>query len=176
MKRLASALTLSALVLTGATASAEDKEFNAKGTIEMGGSLGFESGEGRTIVDIKPTFGYFLASSFELLGGLTLEYAKEGEGIDATTGYGVRAGAGYFIPLASVYLGPQAMLEFGHNGPADKNQFLADAMLALKIPFGNAALIFVGAGYRYVKLFDVPAGGKDSSSTIVGEIGFSLFF
>lgn len=173
MKRLASLLAplaFASLMLAAAPASAEDKEFNAKGTVEIGGRLGFESGDGATIVEVQPTFGYFLASSFELLGGLRVNYNKI-EGADAVTDYGLFAGAGYFIPLASVYLGPQATVGFGHNGLADKSEMRADGTLALKIPFGNAALVFVGAGYRYVKVFDV-----GSRSTIAGDIGFSLFF
>lgn len=171
MKRLACVLALSTLALSSATAFAE-KEFNAKGTVELGGSLGFESGDGATIVSVKPQIGYFLASSFELISRLRVDYKKPGLiNPDGETSVGLDAGAGYFIPVAGVYLGPQALLGFGRDGASEKNAFLAEAMLALKVPFGNSALIFVGAGYRYTKVFDV-----GSRSTIAGDIGFSLFF
>ena len=171
MKRLAFALAL--LSLAAAPALAEDKEFNRKGTFEIGGGLGFESGDGATSVRVQPQVGWFLASSFELLFGARIEYEKNtlASPTGSSTNWAGLAGAGYFIPLAGVYVGPQALLGFGHVGGPDKNQFTADGGLSLKVPFGNAALIFVNAGYRYAKIFDV-----GSRSTIVGDVGFSLWF
>ncbi|MGD8306237.1 MAG: outer membrane beta-barrel protein [Ignavibacteria bacterium] len=169
----------------------EAQSFAHKGTIELGGTIGFESetdvydgetdDESLTTFSFSPLFGYFIINGLEL--GLTPIYEITSYGDNSDTMFGIFFAPQYHFDLQSnVY--PYVGGIFGYNS-FNRDRLNSDdtfsgisygGMAGIKIQIGNSSLINLRIRYL-IATFNPEdwTGDRNGHNNLAIEAGFSIF-
>jgi len=204
-----------ALVATSSTAAAagldsmkkgDGPAYGDKGTIEVGGLLGFESvhsdfktagKQDETLFAVEPQVGMFISPGAELLVQLDfVSDALKPEGGSGTSIslFGGGVGGDYLVKTGSVFVGPELILQYANASgkfdfgpPVGTVNFTqsgpgATAGLLAKLPLGGGGVVTLGASYQYQSLsFKLSSSGaSETQSGTMGafgtSVGYSVYF
>ncbi|MHA2123446.1 MAG: opacity family porin [Promethearchaeota archaeon] len=189
MKNLITPLLILLIVLWASNADAQN--FAQKGTIELGGTIGFESetevydgetaDESTTKFSFSPLLGYFIINGLEF--GLIPIYETSSHGDNSDSMFGIFFAPQYHFDIESPvypYIGGMV----GYNS-FNRDRLHSDntysgisygGMAGIKVQIGNSSLINVGI--RYLLATFNPEdwdGDRNGHNNFSIEAGFSVF-
>ncbi len=182
------------LILFVSTISLSAQNFATKGTIELGGSIGFsnttmvsngESAENSiTNFSLEPYVGYFVINSLEL--GIIPSFSSTSYGDQSSTSFGVYFAPAWNFDLKS-NLFPFIEGRIGYNTSSyDDGDSVTDdpstSGLAwglrggVKIKVGNSALVGIALSYDEITMNPENWDGDRNGSNVFGiNAGFTIF-
>lgn len=183
------------VVLLLGTISLNAQNFATKGTVELGGSLGFTSttyvsnGESSdnsySDFSIDPYIGYFVINSLEL--GIIPSFSSSSYGDNSSTSFGVYFAPAWNFDLRS-NLYPFIEARIGYNtssyddGDAETDDPSSSGLAwglrgGLKVQVGNSALVNLALSYDQVTMEPENWSGDRIGANVLGvTAGFTIFF
>lgn len=171
------------------------QNFPSKGTIELGGSVGFSSttsvynGESSdhslTSFSLQPYFGYFIINNFEL--GIVPSFTSLSYNDQSQTNFGIYVAPAWNFDLHSnIFPFVEARLGYNTSSYDDGNSLTDDPSSSglawglrggLKAQVGNSALVNVAVSYDQITLEPSGWSGDRIGENIFGiNAGFTIFF
>ena len=171
------------------------QNFATKGTIEVGGSLGFSSttsvynGESAsnstTTIRLEPYIGYFIVNSFEL--GFEPSFTTSSFGDYSSSSFGI-----YFAPAwnfdlrSNLFPFIEGRIGYNTSSSDDGNSTTEDPTYSgiawglrggVKAQVGNSALINLALSYDQITMNPKGWNGSRNGQNIFGfNAGFTIFF
>lgn len=171
------------------------QNFATKGTIEVGGSIGFSSttsvsdgqsaSNSTTTIRLEPYIGYFVVNSFEL--GFEPSFTTSSYGDYSSTSFGIYFAPAWNFDLRS-NLFPFLEGRIGYNtySSDDGNSATEDPTYSglawglrggVKVQVGNSALVNLALSYDQITMnpkgWD---GGRNGQNIFAFNAGFTIFF
>ncbi|MBM4372249.1 MAG: hypothetical protein FJ098_11380 [Deltaproteobacteria bacterium] len=175
---------LALFLLTPPSATAAELDLS-KGTMQAGGTATFDiemmmpdKGDSTTgfLLDLAPSFGYFLIDRLELFAGLNFMMGFGDHYKNAAKNLGFSVGAKYFFPLGAVTLYAGLGVGMGFMLP-DKGDTMKDLAigvpLGVLLPFNEHVGLDLGTTVSYSMSLD---DGPSSLNIPIGYLGVQSFF
>ncbi len=171
------------------------QNFANKGTLEVGGSLGFtsttnvsngqSSSNSTSTFRIEPYLGYFIINSFEL--GIEPVFTRSGSGNTSSTSFGIYLAPAWNFNLRSnLYPFIEGKIGYNSNSYDDGNPTTEDSgesglswgiKVGLKAQVSKAALINLGIFYDQITMNPKDWAGDRNGQNIFGiDVGVAIFF
>ena len=170
------------------------QNFATKGTIEVGGSLGFSSttsvsnGESAsnstTTIRLEPYIGYFIVNSFEL--GFEPSFTTSSFGDYSSSSFGI-----YFAPAwnfdlrSNLFPFIEGRIGYNTSSSDDGNSVTEDPTYSglawglrggVKVQVGNSALVNLALSYDQITMNPKNWDGGRNGQNIFGvNVGFTIF-
>lgn len=183
------------VVLLFGTISLSAQNFATKGTVELGGSIGFSSttyvsnGESSdnsySNFSIDPYIGYFVINSLEL--GLIPSFSNSSYGDNSTTSFGVYFAPAWNFDLRS-NLYPFIEGRIGYNtssyddGDSETDDPSSSGLAwglrgGVKVQVGNSSLVNFALTYDQITMDPEDWDGERNGANVLGvNAGFTIFF
>lgn len=182
------------VVLLFGTVSLSAQNFATKGTIELGGSVGFSSttyvsngtssNNSLSNFSIDPYVGYFIINSFEL--GLVPSFSSSSYGDQSTTSFGVYLAPAWNFDLKSnLYPIIEGRIGYNTSSYDDGNSLTKDPSSSglawglrggVKIQVGNSSLVGIALSYDQITMNPENWDGDRNGANVFGvNAGFTIF-
>jgi hypothetical protein len=145
-----------------------------KGTVMVGGSLGFNTGDGTSQFDFNPNVGFFVANNFAL-GGFAA-YSSKNLGATKVNEFGIGPFARYYFGVTQTK--PFLVTEFDYISSTTKVGEIKTSASGFGFLVGMGFAAFINetvaiegiTGYNYSKFKD-----SDGSSGFAMRFGFQIY-
>ncbi len=145
-----------------------------KGTVMVGGSLGFKTGEGVSEFAFDPNIGGFVANNFALGGHVN--FSSRELGATKVTDFGIGPFARYYFGVTATK--PFLITEFDYLSSTRKTGEVKSSASGFGFLFGMGFAAFINdavavegiTGYNYAKYSDV-----DGSGGFAMRFGFQIY-
>ena len=171
------------------------QNFATKGTIEVGGSLGFSSttsvsdgqsaSNSTTTIRLEPYIGYFIVHSFEL--GFEPSFTTSSVGDYSSSSFGI-----YFAPAwnfdlrSNLFPFIEGRIGYNTSSSDDGNSATEDPTYSglswglrggVKVQVGNSALVNLALSYDQITMNHKDwDGGRNGQNVFGFNAGFTIFF